>query len=448
MSDYSEHHWSPRRITIASIFGVAAMLVIALSPKLVEDVAGDEIAVIQSPVAGTLDFYTSPGVKWQGLGEVTKYKNRSTFEFTPTPDKKSGGIEVRFNDGGHATMYGSIQFKMPTDEKHLNLIYRTYRTQEQLQKQIIETVTIKSVYLTGTLMSSKESYGEKRNDLIHYVTDQVQNGIYKTRQVTTSVKDPITGQEKQIIAAEIVMRDGKPERQEHSVLEELGIEAFNFTIFSMPYDTAVEAQIKQQQQIAMDVQTSRAELLKAEQRALTVGEQGRADAAEAKWKQEVIKAREVTQADQQKIVAETNAQRDANVAKVNAERDAGVAKIAADRDKVVAETQAAQRLRVAELDSQAADQTKMQQIALGEGEAERKRLVIEADGALEQKLAAYTTVTPKIFEALRGTAFVPSVMMGGGNGSNDHATAMGLIDLLTAKTAKDLALDLTMSTKK
>ena len=63
--------------------------------------------------------------------------------------------------------------------------------------------------------------------------------------------------------------------------------------------------------------------------------------------------------------------------------------------------------------------------------------------ALEQKLAVYQAVTPKIFEALRGTAFVPSVMMG--TAGSAGGTAMGLIDLLTAKTAKDLALDLTMT---
>lgn len=426
---------SPKSIT-ASIVAILAVLILCLSPKLVEDVAGDEIAVIQSPVAGDLTFYTTPGMKWQGFGEVTKYKYRSSFEFLPSTDGKSGGIEVRFNDGGHATMYGSIQFKMPTDEKHLAMIYRTYRTQEQLQKQIIETVTVKSVYLTGTLMSSKESYAEKRNDLIHYVTDQVQHGIYRTRQITTTVKDPITGQEKQVVAAEIVLdREQKPDRQEYSVLEELGIEAFNFTINKMPYDTAVEAQIRQQQQIAMDVQTSRAELLKAEQRALTVEQQGRANAAEAKWNQEVLKATAVTRADQEKLVATTNAEREKVVFTTNAVRD-----------KTVAETQGAARLSVAEFDKRAAEQTKLQNILLGEGEAARKRLVIEADGALEQKLAAYTVVMPKVFEALRGTSFVPMVTMGGNNGAGG-STAMDLIDLLTAKTARDLALDLSMSKK-
>ena len=62
----------------------------------------------------------------------------------------------------------------------------------------------------------------------------------------------------------------------------------------MPYEETVEAQIRQQQSITMDVQTAIADAKKAEQRAITVEQQGRANAAEAKWAQEQIKATQVT----------------------------------------------------------------------------------------------------------------------------------------------------------
>lgn len=424
------------RVAAAVALSAVAIVVIFLSGQIVEDVGADEIVVIQSPIAGKLDWHTTPGLKWQGFGSVTKYKKRSTYTFegaTAANGKIVGGIEVRFNDGGHGTILGSIQYSMPEDIEALTKLHSSYRSQDVVQKNLIETVTNKSIYLVGTLMSSKESYAEKRNDLIHYVTDQVQNGIYRTRQKVEWIKDPITNQDKQITTAEIVTnRDGKPERQESAVLNEFGIHAYNFTINKLPYDTAVETQIMKQQEIAMNVQTSIAELKQAEQRALTVEQQGRANAAEAKWKQEVEKARAVTLAEQQKQVQITDAERNKQVALVDAERNKQAAEIAAN-----------QRLTVAKLDRDAAELTKQRDILEGEGQAEKRRLVLAADGALAQKLETYTRVSELYANAIKGSNWVPSVVMGGA-GQSASSGPVDLVNLLTAKTAKELALDMSM----
>jgi len=415
------------RTFLAVLAGVCVLVFIGCAGKLYEDVAADDIVVIQSPIEGRLDVYNTPGLKWQGFGDVTTYKKRATYVFGEIGPKgeQIGGIEVRFNDGGHGTIFGSIQYELPQDPEHIRRLHSQYRTQEAVQKQLVETVTNKSIYLVGTLMSSKESYAEKRNDLIHYVSDQVQNGVYRTRQKTEWVKDPITNTDKQVITAQIVLDlDGKPERQEDAILTLFGIKAFNFTIVKMPYDKVVEEQIRQQQALSMQVQTSIAQKAQAEQEAQTAEAQGRANATTAKWQQEAIKAKAVVTAEQEKLVQLTNA----------------------TRDKEVAETAAAQRLAVAELDRKAAEQKKLELTLLGEGEAARKKLVLDADGALEQKLAAYTVVMPKIFQAMRGTAMVPSIVMGGTPGQS--TSSVDLINLLTAKTAKDLQLDLSLPNKK
>lgn len=64
-----------------------------------------------------------------------------------------------------------------------------------------------------------------------------------------------------------------------------------------------------------------------------------------------------------------------------------------------------------------------------------------ADGALEQKLAAWVKAQEAWSKAIaeyKG-AWVPTVQMGDQKGSGNGANA--LMDLLTTKTAKDLALD-------
>jgi hypothetical protein len=78
----------------------------------------------------------------------------------------------------------------------------------------------------------------------------------------------------------------------------------------------------------------------------------------------------------------------------------------------------------------------------GEGEAARRKLVMEADGALEKKLEAYIEVSKYYADAIarHQGAWVPSIIMGGSDGKTG-ASAMDLISLLTAKAAKDLSLD-------
>ena len=81
----------------------------------------------------------------------------------------------------------------------------------------MERVIDKAIYMSGPLMSSKESYAEKRNALITYVEDQITHGVYQTRQHDVKTTDPITGVEKTITAVEIVADDkGMPRRQGRS----------------------------------------------------------------------------------------------------------------------------------------------------------------------------------------------------------------------------------------
>lgn len=387
------------------ILALVAIVIFTLSGNIVESVDADEIVVIQSPLEGRLDWYTNAGIYPQWFGKVTAYKKRSIYNFNedPVDGKCSNGIEVRFNDGGHGTMCGSVQYDMPLDTKNLTALHTRFGSQEAIQRQLVETITGKSVYLSGPLMSSRESYAEKRNDLIHAVEDQIQNGVYRTFQEDTKVKDPLTGQEKFLMVVRIMMKDGRPERQEEPVLTQFGIKAFNFTINRLPYAAEVEAQIQQQQTIAMDVQTAIANAKKAEQDTITVSERGKADAAKAKWEQEVVKAKEVTAAEQ--------------------------------------------RREVAELDLKTAGARKLEQILLGEGEAERKKLVMIADGALEKKLEAWVTINKEYANAMREYKgqWVPGVVMGSNPSSSAAGTLSGaqtMIDLLTVKTAKDINLDM------
>lgn len=388
-----------RKVFSVGITVVLLFVVLVLSFKLFENVDADEILVVQDPVDGDLHWYINPGIKWQWIGKTTKYLKRDIYLIQEA--------RVRFNDAGHGTIRGSVQYDMPLDSDNLTKLHTRYGSPEAIKDQVIKRTVDKVIYMTGPLMSSRESYAEKRTNLINYVQDQIDLGVYKVQQRESETVDQISGQKKSLIIAEVVIgKDGKEARQERSIVGEFGIKAFNFAIEELKYSDTVEKQIQQQQQITMDVQTAIAEARKAEQRKLTVEQQGAANAAKAKWDQEVIKAREVTAAEQ--------------------------------------------RLRVAELDRQAAEQTKRKLILEGEGEATKRQLIMSADGALEKKLDYWLKgqqVWAGAVKDYQGN-WVPSVVMGGSTQSGRAGSgAQDLVDLLTIKTAKELSLDFAIPKK-
>lgn len=407
-----------RRTLALVVAGVMLLAVFVLSGKVVENVDANEIMVIQDPIDGELHWYVTAGIKWQGFGRVTTYPKRAVYDFKCDEYKEGtsesqcaegstdGRISIRFNDGGHGWVDGSIQYEMPLADANLTELHVRFGSREAIQKQLVETVVNKSVYMTGPLMSSRESFADKRNDLLRYVEDQVEGGVYQTTARDVRVKDELSGADKTVKLVEIVNgQGGQPLRQEQAQLTKFGIKPFNFSIKRLPYDAEVEGQIKQQQQITMQVQTAIAESRQAEQRAITVEQQGKAEAAKAKWDQEVIKAKFVTEAQQ--------------------------------------------KLEVAELDRKAAVETKAKDILLGEGEARRRELVMSADGALDKKLQTYLEAQKVWAEAVKGYQgnWVPGVVMGGQSGGNAGSGAQDLVNLLTAKTARELGLDLSIPRK-
>ncbi len=394
--------WMSRFLSLG-VIAVVAIMSYFLMGLIVEKVDAEQILVVQDLIDGELHWHTTSGLKPQWFGKVTKYPKRSIYEFTRRANLDRR-IKVRFNDGGHADMDGSIQYEFPLDSENLTKIHVRFGSPEAVQKQLIETVVNKSVYMTGPVMSSKESYAERRNALIHFVEDQVENGVYKTVQRDIKIKDSITGAEKSATIVEVVLgKDGTPERQEPGQITSLGIRPINFAVRSLDYDQAVERQIEQQQQLTMDVQIAVAEAKKAEQRAITVAEEGKANAAKAKWEQETIKARAVTEAQQ--------------------------------------------KLEVATLDAKAAEQFKRGEILRGEGESTRKRLVMQADGALQPKLEALIKMNAAYAKAIARYQgqWVPSVVMGSGANAAPASGAQQLVDMLTLKTARDLGLDLNVA---
>jgi hypothetical protein len=90
-----------------------------------------------------------------------------------------------------------------------------------------------------------------------------------------------------------------------------------------------------------------------------------------------------------------------------------------------------------------ADLRKQKDILEGQGIATKKRLIMEADGALDQKLQAYKEVQKywaDAFGAYSGS-LVPT-FVSGGSGNNGGNAGLNFMELMTAKAQMDLSLNL------
>jgi hypothetical protein len=295
-------------------FGLGLLVIVffLFSGKMVENVDNSEIVIIQSPFTGKVTVYTTPGPVMQSFGTATHYRKSHQFWFSKKNSEEGidedQSIKIRFNDGGHGQISGSVRWYMPTDEKAILKLHTDFGSQDAIEQQLVRQVVTKSIYMTGPLMSSKESSAEKRNDLLSFIEDQCINGVYRTRQEEVKIHDELMNTDKTVTVVKIMEQNNVPMRQEKSALMAYNVSLQGLALNAIDYDEEVEQQIKVQQQAYMQVQTAIANSKKAEQDAITTELQGKAAAAKAKWEQEVIKAQAITQAQQEKEVAALNAE--------------------------------------------------------------------------------------------------------------------------------------------
>lgn len=404
--------FSPGKIIGLVAAGFAFLFILFGFGQLVETNAAGYVKILQVPVSGTMKVYTNPGMFMQLFGNVWEYRIAGTYHFSTeesTDSTTSPPVEVRFSDAGVAQISGNVRFDLPASEEGILNLHRKFRSYEHVAESLVKPAVSEALILTASLMTAEESYSGRRAEYAQLAWDQVLNGVYLTEWERTDVIDPVT---KERTTGRIVRiklgADGKPVRKPNP-LHDYGVTISQFLLDKdIAYEEGVLEQIKTQRDAMMKTVTARADATKAEQDRLTAEATGRANVMKAKYAAEVMKETAVVDALREKEVAETNAQRE---------------------------------LEVAKLAKDAAEQTKQTQILLGQGESERKRLVLAADGALTQKLATYQAVQAKWAEAFAARKVPTTVFGGGAGGTGSDSDVQALMQLLTVKTAKDLSLD-------
>ena len=385
-----------KKSILGIVVGVIAVVLFGASFYIFEDADKSKNYVCQMPITGTYKVWTDGGLQMQMFGSVQSYSKTSQVEFSGVEKNQTGYVGVgrtpaaatTFNDKGRGMIVGSFRVVLPTDEQNMSKIQRDFGSEDALIDNLVRPTLYKVVTACGPLMSSLESVSETRTDLIAYITDQLNNGVYKTKAVKTEVLNELTG-EMEVRTQSVILEDinapGGYARQEISPFSQYGITCGLVSILDIKYDAATQDQIDAQKQANLAVITSKTKSIEAMQRTLQITEEGKAAAEKAKWEQEREKAVAVTKAEQEREVARLAAE-----------------KAKFEKEKVIAE---------------------------GQAQAEANRLKVAA-GLTPQERAEWDYKTAVgIAQALADTkvSWVPEIMINGKDGaSNTAMDAVGL----------------------
>lgn len=241
----------------AAVLAIIAVVIVTCIGSLVEDADKSKNYVCQMPITGEYVVWTDGGLQWQGFGNVQEYNKTSQIEFTGIAEAVKGfeasgenpAAKTMFNDRGSGYIIGSFRVVLPTDEANMMKIQRDFGSEKALINNLVKPTLYKVITSCGPLMSSLESVSETRTDLIAHITDQLNNGVYKTVLSKVEVANEITGEKETRTLARVIEDANSPggyKRQEVSPFSQYGITCGLVSITDIKYDEATQSQIDAQ----------------------------------------------------------------------------------------------------------------------------------------------------------------------------------------------------------
>jgi hypothetical protein len=396
-------------LTIAVVFFL--IVFIMFNPFSWND-AGNRTVVERTTGEQIVQF--APGIFYAGFfAKEKEWPNQISVTYQENagkPDMEDNGIEVgqimiRFSDATTANVKGITQFILPSDEKEMILIHNTHRTPQSLVGKRLAPYTKECLQSSAQLMSSEKHYGGGRAQMAQDFMDQLKEGVYLLKTEESIVYDSLEGEKKRIYQTEVQL-DGKsslPKRKLSSI-KEYGITVADAAITDVDYEDKVDQKLVKIIDAVTKSSISKQELMTAQQQTLTAKAKGEQALVEIEYQQKQEQTRQVVEAETKVKVAEQD-------------------KL---QQKIAYEGSILEAKKIKEL---------------ADAQAYAKARIMQADGALEMKLKAQVEVQKVWAEAFSKYtgAVVPQFQTGGGATTNG---ALNFMDIMTAKTAKDFALDL------
>jgi regulator of protease activity HflC (stomatin/prohibitin superfamily) len=392
MKGSNRNPWLSKKAILLYILAAIVIFSIAVGSKIVHFVEQGTYITKQSPFTGDVTAEMELGWMGQYWAEIEVWPKEQTLFYTEdldTPEdvEADNSIAVRFNDSGQAKISSTLRLSLPIDPiQAADLVAkRSFKSFKDLERRLIQQHIRKCQVRSAFLMNSRESYRTLRPELELWTMDQIELGPYILEEISSEERDP-NETDLDAASSSLVVRRIKKDPDTGEIVRETnpfegtGIRVLNYEIKDVNYLPETAEKIGEQMVALMDLETLKTKTLQETQREKQAQAEGRAKAMKAKWEEEENKARQVVIAEMQKEMEILNAEK---------------------------------KYESAKLLELAAQHLRQQDILLGEGKAIAKRLIIEADGALEERLQALVAIQAAYAKA-HSMRPVPSIYFAGG----------------------------------
>jgi len=350
---------------------------------------------------------------------------------------------VRLADNWTGDVTQTTRFAIPQDPVQFIDMARTFRSPERLINTTLKPAVTASLDSVANMFTMEEYYsGGKRDQFKSEFKDAIERGRAQVKQVSlnqaggvirnrAAPSDSEVAQDtsevgdtevRRVIMEKVIDASGNDIRTPHDFTE-IGITVSSAILENLDPDDKYEEQINDRKAAASRRVVAREQRLEQEEQRLLAIQQGETDIAK---RQAEAKVNQIEQT--------TNAETTKKLALIEAERMREEAEIAKQT--------AAINLERARIDGEAV------QVA-ADAEAYAKQAILEADGALAQKLAAWTEAQ-RVWADAASKINVPATVIAGGDGSA-AGSALGTVDqfmqMMMVKTARDLQVDPAISVK-
>ena len=405
-------------------------------------------------ITGSEDVVTDIGYHFYLFGRWNSWKRAMTVQTV------SGGLEgqryaeiegtetsaampplnIMFLDQVDADAEATVRFSIPSDKESFLRLTHEYRTPANLLRTALIPAFKETLQATASLMSAEDYYSGGRTEFNNEFENQMGNGIYVVRREEVSIaslrrtkgsanvslgtEQEEYGDETKVtfVVRKVQDETGVPIRKAQKFID-FGISVVDARVTNMRPNQRFVERMQLKQKASADRAIAREQRIQEEEQRLLAIARGEREVAERQAKAKVEQIQRTTEAETEKQLAITSAQKLREQAQITKD----TAQINLEKARIEAETQR----------------------TLADAESYQKRVILEADNALAQKLEAEISIQ-RVWAEAYARRQVPQYVMGGGDGvpTGGDGEVRAFMQLLTLDAAKRLAYDREMLTQK
>lgn len=397
-------------------------------------------------VLGNEEVVTEPGYKFFPFGRYNAWKRAMTVQAVADthPDIQAERearatsaslppLNIMFLDQVDANAEATARFSIPEDkESFLNLAHE-YRTPENLLRTALIPAFKETLQATASLMSAEDYYSGGRTEFNSEFETQMSSGIYivrreeqrvrSNRQVKSSANASL-GEDQQdyedegqvIFVVKKMTDENGVSKKKSQKFTNFNIAVVDARVTDMRPNKKFVERMQLKQKASADRAIAREQRIQEEEQRLLAIAKGEREVAERQAEAKVEQIQRTTEAETEKQLAIT----EANKLKEQAAIDKETAEIKLEQAKLEAQTVK----------------------TLADAEAHKKRAIMQADNALAQKLEAEIEIH-KVWSDAYAKRSVPTNVFGnsGGTPTGSDSESRAFMQMLTIDAAKRLSYD-------